>query len=345
MIILRVLLLWPFGMIFAAIVTVRNFLFDREIFKAKKFPVKVISVGNLSMGGTGKTPMTANIVENLVKSFNKKVCVVSRGYRGTYTAPSEKVDLLKSDAATFYGDEPTWFARRLNIPVFVGRNRAAAVAHALRDIEDLEVVVADDGFQHRWLQRDIDIVLIDVTGKNSFPIPVGRFREPMSSLKRAQFVIVSKSNLVPPEDKQDWLDKIAKQGFTVEKGNLFFLNYIIGEPYPLKNPQQRSIWNDIRGTTALASSIARPDIFKNMVEMRSPIREQYVFSDHYIWTQKDLEKIKEDMRKKNLKFLLITEKDEVKIRHLDHNDMNIYVAPLAVELTPKPETFYAKLAE
>lgn len=344
MTIVRIVFLWPFSLLFYFVVAVKNFLFDHGFFQAQKFPVKVISIGNLSMGGTGKTPLSALIVEKLLANPRLKVGIVSRGYKGSYTGLSEKVDIHKSDAAAYYGDEPTWFAGELGVPVFVGRSRCHAVAHALRDAS-FDIIVADDAFQHRWLSRDVDIVLVDVTEKNSFPVPIGRFREPLRSLRRAHYVIVTKSNLVSLENRNYWLQRIEKKGFSLEKKNLLFLNYKLDFPYLLSDPQQQVPWENLTGAAALAAAIARPEIFDDMVEQKCLLQERFIYPDHHVWLQKDLDEIRIGMRRKSIKQLFITEKDAVKIRHLNTSKIKIWVVPLTIELTPHVDEFYATLTQ
>ncbi|MBY0384663.1 tetraacyldisaccharide 4'-kinase, partial [bacterium] len=183
-------LLAPFSVLFFAIVFFRNLLFDYGIFKIKKFSTPIISIGNLSMGGTGKTPHSAYFLTKTLR-FKKRVCVVSRGYGGHYGGYATRVDLEKDNAAHLYGDEPVYYAKNFSVPVYVAHDRCAAVELAIKDMQP-EIIFSDDSFQHRWMGRHKDIVLLDCTEENLCLFPMGSLREPLSALKRAHFVILTK---------------------------------------------------------------------------------------------------------------------------------------------------------
>lgn len=344
--ILRFLFLAPLSFIFFIVVWFRNFLFDGKIFRSQKFPVRLISIGNLSAGGTGKTPLTAAVAQKLKDDFQQKAAIVSRGYKGSYSSESERVDIQNPAAAAIYGDEPTWYAKQLNLPVYVGRRRSCAVAQLLKDTSNsIDVVIADDAFQHRWLSRDLDIVLIDATDNQIHMLPLGRRREPLSSLSRANIVVLTKVDGVDSEDKAKMIQQVGEYGFSEKKKNLFLLNYKLSVVYRLNHPEQKKNLSSLSGKKAMAASIARPDYFKKMLESQIQLTATFVFPDHHLWSQADADHIIESSIKSGFDVLIVTEKDEVKMRNLNWKSLQIFIAPLEIEFESGSEDFYKKVAK
>jgi len=183
-------LLYPFSLIFKLITWIRNRLYDKNIFRSLKAnQCKIISVGNISVGGTGKTPVIRFLADYL-KEMGFKVAILSRGYRrkskGTIIVSDGNETLANLQQA---GDEPYLLARQLDsIPVIVEADRYKG-ARFIQDNFQPDVILLDDAFQHRRLHRDLDIVLVDasVGFGRGFLLPAGFLREPISSLKRAMY--------------------------------------------------------------------------------------------------------------------------------------------------------------
>ena len=185
-------------------VKLRQKLYQKGLVKSKRLPCMVISVGNLSVGGTGKTPMTIYLA-NLIQDFGNKAVVISRGYKGR----AEKAGGIVSDGKVLLmgpetaGDEPYMMAVKLkNVPVIVGKNRFEAGMLAVRTFKP-EVLVLDDAFQHLKLERDLDLVLLDCQRPfgNGHMLPRGIMREPVSALSRADALILTRSDVVPDAKK------------------------------------------------------------------------------------------------------------------------------------------------
>lgn len=184
----------PFGPIYGLGMFVRQVFYQKNIFHRVKLPIPVISVGNLVLGGTGKTPVVAHIA-SMLKSSGYKPAIISRGYRGkasqTVNVVSDRYRRLLSveDA----GDEPSMLAEKLKgIPILTGKRRVLVAQHAIKTF-DIDVIILDDGFQHLSLQRDLDIVLFDSTklAGNSRIFPGGVLREPVSALHRASCFLLT----------------------------------------------------------------------------------------------------------------------------------------------------------
>ena len=191
-------MLFPLTMcsyLFKAIVLLRSFLYRKGIFKSHRLPCKVISIGNITVGGTGKTPVTC-LIARYLKDAGCRVTVLSRGYR----AQGGTEPLIVSDdkhviaGPEIAGDEAVMLAHKLpGVPVLAGKNRFLLGQRAVHDFS-AQAVLLDDGFQHYPLQRDLDIVLINARNPfgNGFLLPRGTLREPLSALSRAPLIVLTK---------------------------------------------------------------------------------------------------------------------------------------------------------
>jgi tetraacyldisaccharide 4'-kinase len=325
------LFFFPFMVIFYIVVYFRNLLFDIGILKVRRFSVPVISVGNLSVGGTGKTPHVKKIVE-LLQKHKKRVSIVSRGYGGNYGGYATRVIAEKDAAASLYGDEPVFFAKNLSVPVYVAHERSAAVELCINN-EHPDIVVSDDGFQHRWMGRAVDVVLIDATDENCWMLPVGRYREPLSSLKRARYVFLTKGNLASAKTKSQWYERLERIGFSRAKKNLFVSDYTIHSIELFRGVEP--LVNSAK--VFLACSIARPESFYRLVN-QGQVVEQFISKDHYIWTQNDIDAMEVRALDRGVKDLLITEKDAVKMESLVFRYLQVHVVKM--ELKVEPELTY-----
>ena len=188
-----IMVLLPFACFFSLIVRLRRFLYQKKVLTRYKAPVPVIVVGNITVGGTGKTPCVIAIAHYLkVHGFNPGI--ISRGYRGCYT--EKAVILNKSSLPEQVGDEPVLLKRRCDCPVVVSRSRQQAIELLLAEEPQCRVIISDDGLQHYRLARDIEYVVIDASrgvGNGSL-LPAGPLREPVSRLKACDTVIMNQSN-------------------------------------------------------------------------------------------------------------------------------------------------------
>lgn len=290
----------PLAAIFEATVTARNLLYARGVLPVKRLAGPVISVGNLSVGGTGKTPFLILLGE-LLKRRGIKFDVLSRGY-GRKTRGVLELDATGSAAR--FGDEPLLIARKLQVPVVLGEERYEAGIYAEAKFGP-QLHLLDDGFQHRALHRDFDIVLVTADDARDRMLPAGRLREPLASLQRADAVVLS------------------------------------GEVTASFAAAGKLIWRVHRGILpAHVSSrpvafcgIARPQTF--MTQLRTagiqPAAEA-IFRDHYLYTEKDIGQLLELKERSEADGFVTTEKDAINLGEYLYRLDSLSVVPVSMDL-------------
>lgn len=332
------LLFSPLTPLFCFMVWIRNKLFDKGIFKTQKVNARVISIGNLTVGGSGKTPAVIHIVE-VLKKLNKKVGVLSRGYgrksRGYYLVSDGKT--FKTDVF-LSGDEITLTAEKCKVPAAVCENRVEGAGKFLKDV-DLDVIVLDDAFQHRWIHRDVNILVFDqrflnkAGGMDHNMLPLGVMRESFKAVNRADAVIINRkfseiTNLPLP----------LKPYFEGKK--IFTAHYKASGFYDVKNHQCYEIKEFCGQKSLVVSGIARPFSFLRILEMNNiDIENRLLFKDHKNYTIKDVELIRKEFYSKNSHSVITTEKDAVKLNTFakELDDIDIYYLRIELEIDEKEE--------
>lgn len=299
--------------IYYLVTSLRNWLYDRKIFKIKKLEdLFVICIGNITVGGTGKTPAVQYFAKKLQEQ-GKKVVVVSRGYRG-----KRKVDpLVVSDGKKILvsskesGDEPYSHALNLKVPVVVGRDRYKA-AKLAKKVFNADTILLDDGFQHRKFFRNWDIVLVDATNPFGWRalLPKGTLREAFSSgAKRASEFIITKSDLVSEEDL-----KVIKRFLKVRyKKPVSVAVHGIKALYDMKGNMKPLFW--VKGKRVLLfSGLANPLNFeKTVISLDPAYIERVDFLDHHSFNKKDIALIEKRAKDMKAEYIITTEKDMVKL--------------------------------
>ncbi len=281
--------------------------------KPERLPAKVISVGNLTLGGTGKTPAVIAIALEAEKR-GLKPCVLTRGYRGRTREPcfvgKGGGPLLNARSA---GDEAFLMAETLRgIPVVKGRDRYKAGLFALKDLRPGTLFILDDGFQHWRLGRDSDVLLIDATNPfgNGRLFPEGILREPLSSIKRADFIVITKADMAAAETVAGIRRKVRRYN---PGAPVFEASH---KPAVLVSPSGETAGLDtLRGREIYAfAGIANPSYFRSLlISQGARVVKFRKFGDHYFYRQKDMDEIKNDAGGLGI---ITTEKDLVKIREL-----------------------------
>jgi tetraacyldisaccharide 4'-kinase len=272
--------------LFATLVRLRNWLYDRGWLPAHRAAVPVVSAGSLAAGGAGKTSLAALIAERLVE-MGRRPAILSRGYRSRLERRGGRVS--PGDDALWAGDEPVLLARRLApVPVYAGRRRDRSAALAIAGGAD--VLVLDDGFQHRRLRRDLDAVIVDAGAEALDLLPAGPLREPPSSLARAHLVVL-RGEGPPPPTWSGPVVRVADEAFGLHR-------HPGGEALGLEALRGRQV--------TLVAGIARPERFAALARAlgAEPVEERF-FPDHHFFSPRDLA----DPRAE----ILVTEKDAVRL--------------------------------
>ena len=220
---------FPIFVVYLLFVAVRNFLYDTGLLKITKLSCKIISVGNITVGGTGKTPTVITIARFLQKK-NKSLAILSRGY-GRESTGTQVVTDGKTASASWknVGDEPTLMAKHLsNIPIVVDENRVRGGEYLINKFNP-EIIILDDGFQHRQIHRDIDIVLVN-SNMSKFKnriLGIMNFREPWIALKRAHIIYLTKSDSVTLSAKL--LEKLNSTALPLFNTNIYPLSFLVDQ--------------------------------------------------------------------------------------------------------------------
>jgi len=323
-------LLFPLAMLYWGILYWRNFFYNKGFFVSKKLPVKVISIGNITTGGTGKTPAVIYLAKLLTKKGNS-VAVLSRGY-GRKTAGTQLVTDGKTTVNAWqnFGDEPTLLAQSLKgIPIVVDENRHRG-GMFLVDRFKPDVIILDDAFQHRAIERDVDIVLInsqDIRATHKL-LPYGFLREPWIHLRRAHVLILTKSNLkkAPPFLKSlARASKLPRLRSTLESGKII----------PRSN-QEKTAYKGMK-VFALSAVGDHEGFLRTLKIAGLKVVGDFAFIDHHDYSQPDLDSIKNKQQKCRAEIIVTTEKDMVKLDQLNLSDIDLYSIGVEFKLTSKAE--------
>lgn len=327
--------LWPLGVAYRGVTGIRNWAYDKKIRASEKVSAKVISVGNVTVGGTGKTPTVLWLIEQIEKR-KSSVGVVSRGYKRLEKGVMEVDTSIR--AATRFGDEPALIKVTFpKVPVFVGEKRVAA-AKALLESQKVDVLLCDDAFQHRALARDLNIVLMDVTEprENYQILPLGRAREALlPALKRADVLIATKANLVAPEDLKEWMEWVKGiSDLPLVRADYEFKGYFTATGEAL---------GDLRDPVILVSGIAKPAAFVKSLEGRAHILQHKTFPDHHRYTDLEIEILLDEASSSGARWILTTPKDAMKLRPFPRLKERLVVAELGLKMSGEVKALYEAL--
>lgn len=327
-----------FGSIFYSLaVRLRNFLYKKQFLKSKSLPAYVISIGNLTTGGTGKTPITSAIAKYLKDNLNKNVAILSHGYGGelstseTNIVSDGKNIFFKAD---FAGDEPYWMASNLkDIPVITGRNRYLSGEVAIQDYS-CDFLILDDGFQHIKLKRDFNILVIDCYKQfgNNKLLPAGPLREPLSEISRADKIIVVNKKPFDEVQKCNCLEYVNELESMYNKPT-YLCNFETKRIYNIRTQQELDPAEDCK--VYAFAGIAQPEFFFQSLSKAFSIVKTREYADHHLYSKNDLEYIIKEAQKNNANVIITTEKDAVKLSALVESaklPIEIYALKLGISL-------------
>lgn len=324
------------SLIYRLIVFSRNRLYDRQVLKSVRLACPVISVGNLTVGGTGKTPCVIGLAKMLTR-HGYRPAVLSRGYGGQHSGPvrivSDGANVEQSAAET--GDEPLLIARSLpGVPVITGARRALTGQAAIERF-NADVLICDDAFQHRQIFRGINIVLLDMERPlgNGRLLPRGELREPAESLWRADCIVLTRADKTGPTPAR--IARIADaSGIPVFRAVHRFRE-LIGPDGGVLPPEH------LRGKKVCAfCGIAKPASFKKiLLEAEAEILSFIDFPDHYVYNRDDLEALRRHFSEQNADCWLTTEKDAMRLEAFPDFLETLFIAHVEMEILPSTPSF------
>lgn len=304
------LLVLPFSLLYGLVISIRNLLFELKILPSEQFPLKIISVGNLSAGGTGKTPHVEYLIRLL--SPETTLCTLSRGYgRKTkgFIAASKKDDALS------IGDEPMQYYKKFsNISVFVDENRRRGIKNILSNNPSIRALLLDDAFQHRYVKPGLSILLTDYHKLyyNDYLIPSGTLREPIRGAARADIVIITKT----PKVLSPFVRRKIVNDLKLKPHQKVYFSYIkYGQIHALWKADFKFLPEKKYSHILLFAGIANPYPLQDQLRKHCNELTTMLFPDHHQYTLSDLEVIKrnfDDLYSRN-KLLITTEKDAMRL--------------------------------
>ena len=320
----------PLSILYGLVSTIRNYLYNTSILKPKHLPCKVISVGNITAGGSGKTP-AVEFLAHYLKSIGKNVGIISRGYGRVSKDVVVVTDgITKPLTWEKYGDEAFLLSNKLDdIPIIVGRSKYQAGLKMVNNF-NIDVIIVDDGFQHRSLYRDLDIVLINSkdTLMTHRLIPLGLLREHLRNLKRADLLVFTKTNI---HDKNDYIFEKFNNTKTDKIKSLVELSNV------LKNKNNTEIkTSEVKSQNVyLFSALGDNEGFKKSIsKIGCNIVGHQIYPDHHRYKDYDLKNIQELAFKNKAKFIITTEKDMVKIKGFK-TSIDVYAVQMTLKFSPE----------
>ncbi len=316
---------------------IRNLLFDFKILRSHKFHIPIISVGNISLGGTGKTPHVEYLIHLLKDEF--KIATLSRGYK------RKTKGFILSDqnaSARQIGDEPMQMKRKFpEISVAVDANRVRGVSKLLetKGEKNPDVILLDDAYQHRYIKAGLSILLIDYNrpiGKD-FLMPCGTLRESSSGRRRADIIIVSK---LPENTSEDEKHKMQQEIKPLPHQKLYFTSFSYGNLLPVFSKETSFVnlddWEAKKYAVLLFAGIANPKPFRRYLDRFASTVEEIYFPDHYNFSRLDMRKIEKKFERLQgkQKIILTTEKDATRIfdMHIASQNLrkHLFYIPISV---------------
>jgi len=327
------ILLSPLSLLYGLGVSLRNLFYRTGLLRSVAFNIPVISVGNLSVGGAGKTPHIEYIIR-LLKDY-VEVATLSRGYRRKTQGFMVVQSHMNAEQS---GDEPLQFKRKFpDILVGVAESRALGIPRLLMEEQETQVVLLDDAFQHRAVQPGLNILLTEYSNPytRDYLLPAGRLREWRSAYKRADVIVVSKC---PAQLSTEEKEAMIRELNPLPHQKVYFSYYEYGTPYFIFNPAYAAPLKEDRDVL-LVSAIANADYLKNYVAEQSSAVFMMEYEDHHFFDESNLNDIKKAFgnltKDAHQKMILTTEKDAVRLEmHRDFilkNKLPVFVMPVQVQ--------------
>lgn len=293
--------------IYGAVISIRHRLYNWGIFKSYTFDIPIVCIGNITVGGTGKTPMAEMLIEGLAERYT--IAVLSRGYgrstKGYY-------EVQTTDNYLRVGDEPLQI--KLKFPetvVVVSENRVEAIHRIRKEHPEVNLIIMDDGFQHRKVKAKVNLIILDATRpvENDHLLPRGRLRDLKSRLNKAHIFVVSKcSDQMSPLERRLWRNKLC----TVAYQKIFFSHIEPQDIEPLFYFEEREEV-DYGCQAILVAGVGNPRPFINEAQVRFNIVDKMIMPDHHVYNKQDMQLLGEMLARHPRAIILMTEKDAIKL--------------------------------
>lgn len=339
------IILFPLSILFGIVVYFRNRFYDFNIIKSVEFDLPVISVGNITVGGTGKTPHTEYLVGLLKDTF--KVATLSRGYK----RKSKGFKIVEANSTAIeVGDEPLQIKRKFSdITVSVCNSRVEGVTNLINEKPENipDVVLLDDAYQHRRITPGLNILLIDFNRpiKEDTLLPAGRLREGPAQIRRANIIIITKC----PAEVTPIMERIMQKNVGLKPYQSIYFTTMVYNPikpvFQIANPIQLKE-NDASIFILLVTGIASTIGINNEIGKYSSNIEKLEFGDHHIYTSEDIEAIKNKFNKihSEKKIIITTEKDSMRLKDMegisDELKKAFYFLPVKIKFLGKQGTLF-----
>ncbi len=301
-------------------------MYDKDILKSSSFNFPLICVGNLAVGGTGKTPMTELLVENLQQHY--KVATLSRGYKRKTTGfaiADEHTTALE------IGDEPMQFHKKYkDLIVAVGEERVVAIPQLLHQHPETQVIILDDAFQHRTVKAGLNIVLTECRNlyTRDFMLPAGDLRDVKQSMKRAHIIVVTKCR---PDFSVAEKEQVISEINPLPHQRVFFTSIVYGQPYHLFQDTHTVV--DMHTDVLLLCGIANPKPLKEFMNRNAKSYDLLRYADHHIFTSEDLDDIRKEFADMpgTHKIIITTEKDAVRLHKFEKELKDFPIYALSIQ--------------
>lgn len=344
---MKYFILYPLSWIYGIVIYIRNQMYDLGVLKSKEFDVPIISIGNITVGGTGKTPQVEYLVNLLYEKY--EVATLSRGYKRK-TSGFRLVEV--NSTAAEVGDEPLQIKNKFpEITVSVCENRVIGVEKLLDSKNEKvpDVVLLDDAFQHRRITAGINILLIDYNRqlKEDTLLPAGRLREGMIQMRRANIIVFTKC----PNEVTPIMRRILQKDVRLKPyQSLFFtaLNHGNIEPVFSAPKPDKSFYNEKSYSLLVLTGIASPNLIYTHLKQFSRKIEILSFPDHYYYSDTDIQSVmqKFDLLQTDKKMIITTEKDLMRIKDMtnlpDDFKKNLYYLPVKIKFLDEGENEFNK---
>jgi tetraacyldisaccharide 4'-kinase len=309
-------LLWPLSLVYGAVVRLRVWLYAKGLLKPKRLNAPVVSVGNLTVGGTGKTPMVIWLAERFLAE-GKRVAILSRGYRGA-NGTSDEIELMK-------------FRLQGRAAIGVGKDRFTE-GQRIESQQPVDVFLLDDGFQHLQLARDLDILLMDASRglAGESLLPAGRLREPLSAMSRANILVFTRTENMP--GTVDAIQKLNQYPVFAAATQLVGFRRLGGEIALLSSSEIGA------GPFFAFCGLGNPDaFFRDLRSWGLAVCAQMSFSDHHHYRKEDILQIQLQAKRAGANAFVTTEKDEQNLRGMIFEHPAVYVSVIDLAVSPEAD--------